>query len=443
MPRSALCCALAAAAVAGLAVAEQRVGLALTLALLLLLAAGALAAPSRPRPLPTVLAVGLALQPALRDAAWVVSVDVAATLVAGAAAVAPAMAWTDLARVLRAPLRLLAGNVVIARALAALLPDAAGARVRHGAAIARGSAVAVLLLAVFGGLFAAADPAFAEVADDLFAYDVDPTGALWRATLAVLFAGAAGALVRASTARAQPDVGRSRWVPARTELVIVLGALAVLFAAFVGVQLRVLFGGAGYVRETTGLGYGEYARQGFGTLLLVCALTLALVAVATRRSERAVRGLLGALCLLTLIVIAGAHHRLGLVEGAYGFTPTRFAGHAVVFWLAALFVLVLGAGAHRRIAVVAPRIVAPATLGALLVLSLANPDGRIAASAVERFERTGELDEYALAKLSADALPALERLPVARRSHPERIILEGLERPDGLAGSNLARSRAR
>ncbi|MDQ3630089.1 MAG: DUF4173 domain-containing protein, partial [Actinomycetota bacterium] len=236
---------------------------------------------------------------------------------------------------------------------------------------------------------------------------------------------------------------RMAWVPARTELVIVLAALAALFAAFVGVQLRVLFGGAAYVRETTGLGYGEYARQGSGTLLLVCALTLALVAVAARRSERVVRVLLGALCLLTLVVIAGAHHRLGLVEGAYGFTPTRFAGHAVVFWLAALFVLVLGAGANRRIAAAAPRIVAPATLGALLALSLSNPDGRIAASAVERFERTGKLDEHALADLSADALPAIERLPAPQRDFSVKRIREGLERPDGLAGLNLARARAR
>ena len=59
-----------------------------------------------------------------------------------------------------------------------------------------------------------------------------------------------------------------------------------LFALFVAVQLRVLFGGAAYVQRTTGLGYGEYARQGFVQLLAVAALTLTVIGVAARRRDR-------------------------------------------------------------------------------------------------------------------------------------------------------------
>ena len=96
---------------------------------------------------------------------------------------------------------------------------------------------------------------------------------------------------------------------------------------FVAVQLRVLFGGAGYVRATTGLGYGEYARHGFVELLLVASLTLAVIAVAAARSrDRVVRALLGVLCVLTLVVMASAQHRLDLVEDAYGATRVRYAG---------------------------------------------------------------------------------------------------------------------
>ncbi len=458
MPRSALACALAAAAAAALAVAEQRIGLALSAALLLVLTAGALSARDRraaapedhddPAPvalrlLPGALAVGLALQPVLRDAGWVVAVSVAAALVAGAAACAPARSWPRVLGVAVAPARLVAGNVVVARTVRALLPDAAGGRARHGAPVARGVAAAAALLATFGGLFAAADPAFANVADDLLTYEWDPARALWRVALALLFLGAAGALARVSARRAAPQEPRAPWVPAHTELAIVLAALTALFAVFVGVQLRVLFGGAAYVGRTTGLGYGEYARQGFGTLLFACALTLALVGVAARREGRVVRALLGALCGLTLVVLVSAHLRLGLVEGAYGFTRARFAGHVVVLWLGAVFVLVIAAGAHRRLAAAAPRVVLPATLAALLVLALANPDGRIATSAVERFARTGELDVNALSQLSADALPAIARLPSA----PENLVADSLRarlrRPDGPAGLNLARARAR
>ena len=455
MPRSALLLTLAAACLAALAVAGQRVGLALSLTLLLVLAAaaraaggggggsiGGSAAPSEsrsPRPLLLALGAGLALQPALRDASWVVVVDVAAALVAGAAALVPGAAWRDVRAALTAPLRLAAGSAVVARAARAGLPELAGARTRHGAAVLRGVVAAGIAVAAFGGLFAAADPAFAEVAGNLVTYDGNPAGPLTRLGLAVSVLVATGALARAAVPR---PAGPASWVPARTELLVVLGALAALFALWVGVQVLVLFGGAAYVQRTTGLGYGEYARQGFGALLAVAGLTLALVAVAARRRERPVRALLGVLCALTLVVLVSAHHRLALVEQAYGLTRPRFAGHVVVVWLGAVVLLVLAAGAHRRVASLAPRVVLPASLAALLVVSLANPDGRIAGSAVARFERTGQLDEDRIALLSADALPALERLP-ARFERDRAALRQRLARPDGLAGLNLARARAR
>ena len=108
-------------------------------------------------------------------------------------------------------------------------------------------------------------------------------------------------------------------------------AVVAIFAVFVAVQLRVLFGGAGYVRATTGLGYGEYARHGFVELLLVASLTLAVIAVAAARSrDRAVRALLGVLCVLTLVVMASAQHRLDLVEDAYGATRVNSASRSSV-----------------------------------------------------------------------------------------------------------------
>lgn len=113
------------------------------------------------------------------------------------------------------------------------------------------------------------------------------------------------------------DEHRERWAPGVTELRIALGALVALFGLFVAVQLRVLFGGAGYVADTTGLGLGEYARQGFAQMLMVAALTLAVVGVAARRTDRVVRALLGALCALCLLVLVSARYRLG-----WWWTPT-------------------------------------------------------------------------------------------------------------------------
>ncbi len=452
MPRSALLCVLLAGALAATAVAGTRAGLALACALLLVLAAAELAsAAGRSSRWFLALAAGLAVQPVLRDADWVVTVAALAALLGGAAAVASPSTWRAVALTAAAPWRLVAGSAVVARALGGLLPDAPHRQARP---VLRGLALAAVLTSAFGGLFAAADSAFAELAGDALAIDADPVELTWRAILGLTFAAAAGALVRAG----RPPVHgppKAPVVPGRLELRIALGALAALFATFVAVQLRVLFGGAAYVQATTGLGYGEYARQGFVSLLAVTALTLAVVAFAARREDRVVRALLGLLCVLSFVVLASAHHRLDLVEDAYGFTRTRYGGHAVVLWLGAILALVLAAGAGRAGARAAPRIAVGVTLAAALAFSLADPDRRIAERAVERFEERGRIDPAYMSYLSADALRALERLPEG----PERReILDGirselrwrdgwegreLREPDGLAGFNLSRRRAR
>lgn len=237
--------------------------------------------------------------------------------------------------------------------------------------------------------------------------------------------------------------GPPRWLIGRTELLLALSAVVVLFAAFVAVQLRVLFGGAGYVRATTGLGYGEYARHGFVQLLLVATLTLGVIAVAARSRDRAVRALLGVLCLLTLVVLASAQHRLDLVEDAYGATRVRLAGHAIVLWTAAIFALVLAAGLRPALARRLPQVATALSLASVLAFSLLNPDARIARSAVDRADAGKPIDVDYLADLSADALPALRELPAWERGAVVPRVRARLTRSDGLAGANLARARAR
>ncbi|HEX8104861.1 MAG TPA: DUF4153 domain-containing protein, partial [Solirubrobacteraceae bacterium] len=116
---------------------------------------------------------------------------------------------------------------------------------------------------------------------------------------------------------------------------------------------------------------------------------------------------------------------------------------AVVLWLAAVFVLVIAAGAHARLARAAPRAAVALSLAGALAFCLSNPDGRVAAWAADRAARGGEVDEWYLGGLSADALPALERLPAAARAEVVPEIRADLRRPDGAAGWNVARARAR
>lgn len=439
MSRSTLGCVLAAGLLAAVAVVEQRVGLALALVLLLVLAA-AVRSTSSPSPGFTLLGVGLAVQPALRDAGWVVAVAVAGGLTAAAAVALRPSEWAGLRAVGLAPWHWLRGTVLVGRAVRALLPESPTS---HLGPLVRGVALALLLVVSFGALLTAADSAFAELLDDVLAVEVRSDVLVARVLTGLAVVGTAGALVHAAARPRVHGPAPARRAPGTIELRIAIGALTLLFGAFVAVQLRVLFGGADYVQETTGLGYGEYARQGFVQLLLTAALTLGVIAVAARRRDRLVRVLLGVVCGLVLVMLVSAHHRLDLVEGAYGFSRVRFGGHAIVFWLAGVFGLVLAAGAHVHVRRLAPRAALGLTLGGVLAFSLSNPDGRIAGRAADRALAGGEVDVSYLTTLSADALPAARRLPPAQRAPVVRALERDLERADGVAGWNVSRSRAR
>lgn len=441
MSRHPLTLTAVAMAVAGLFVAGQRVGLALTVAVLLAIAAGAVAARGRVDRPALLLAVALALQATVRDAGWVVAACTAGALVAGAGAVIRPDSWAALARATVAPWRLLGSAALLGRAARPRMPAVGGA---GWAAVGRGVALAGVLVACFGALFASADPAFAAATEDLFDVGFDPDAWLPRVALAALAGTTAAALTRAAVAGPSAAAPRPRRGLGRTETLIAVAALVALFCAFVAVQAPVLFGGADHVRLTADLGYGDYARAGFLQLVVVAALTLAVVGVAARHQDRLVRGLLGALCGLTLVVLLSAHLRLRLVEDVYGLTRVRYGGHAVVLWLAAVLAVVLAAGASRAVARRAPRIVLLLGAAALLAFSLSNPDGRIAGSAVARTAGGRPVDANYVRGLSADALPALRAIADDRGGAALRAPLERrLVRGEGLGGLNLGRRRAR
>jgi hypothetical protein len=230
------------------------------------------------------------------------------------------------------------------------------------------------------------------------------------------------------------------------EWIAPIGGLVVLFAVFFGVQVTVLLGGDDYVLRTAGLTYAEHARSGFGQLVAVTLLTLAVVSAAVRwapretpAQRRVLRLLLGALCLLALAVVVFALHRLHLYEEAFGFTRLRLFMNVFEGWLGVLLVLVLLAGVRLRARWLPGAVVATAAV-ALLGLAAINPDGFVADRNVSRFASTGKVDIAYLQVLSADAVPAIDRLPEPQRS----CALAGISVPeDGLAGWTVGRERAR
>lgn len=393
------------------------------------------------------LAVALALSAALRDANWVVAGELAATVVLGSIAMSVPRGWraTGLAAI-AAPQRSPAGALSMLRTALDAAPHASGTR---ALAVGRGLLLAGALLVVFGALFASGDRAFAQLAGDALPGRL-PLGDLpLRLLVFVLVIALAGGLVQAAgvvDAPARPALLRIGPVEWRLALV----ALNLLFAVFVAVQIAVLFGGDGYVRETAGLTYAEYARSGFAQLLIVALLTLAVVAASLRwaradgdRSERLLRLLLVALCLLTIVVLASALHRLGLYERAFGFTRTRLAVHALLLFGGALLILVVAALAVGRRAWL-PRATVALTAVAALAFWVSDPDRRIAAHNVERYEATGRIDVDYLGELSADAVPELARLPADLRDRVLRAqSLRLASTGDGFGGANRSRAHAR
>ncbi|WSQ62963.1 DUF4173 domain-containing protein [Streptomyces sp. NBC_01217] len=380
------------------------------------------AAGRRLRPWTAVWAVGglaLLVVPALRDAGWPTFLAVVSAVALGSLALHGSRGWLG---VFLGSLGLFSS---IAEGLAwggrGVRERMAGSRGRLGTAF-RTTAVAAVLLIVFGALFASADAAFADVLGNLIP-DVSLGDSPWRVFLFVV--GLVGALAAAYTAAAPVRwdgiavrPGRAR---GRLEWALPLIVLNLLFAAFIAIQLTVLLGGYDKVMAETDLSYSQYARQGFWQLLWATLLTLLVIALALRWAPRGrssdrtlVRSVLGALCLLTLIVVASALRRMDLYVDAYGLTRLRISVAAVELWLGVVLVLIMAAGAFG--ARLLPRAVAASAAVAVLAFGLISPDALVAEQNVQRYRNDHSIDIAYLRGLSADAVPALDTLPEPLRS---------------------------
>ncbi|MFE3899197.1 DUF4153 domain-containing protein [Streptomyces sp. NPDC059153] len=376
----------------------------------------------RLRPWTAVWAVGglaLLAVPALRDAGWPTFLAVVSAVALGSLALHGSRSW----------LGVFLGSLGLFSSIADGLAWG-GRGVRERMADSRGrlgvvfrtTAVAVVLLIVFGALFASADAAFADVLGNLIP-DVSVGGSPWRLFLfgvgligALAAAYAAAAPVRWDGIAVRPGKARGR-----LEWALPLIVLNLLFAVFIAIQLTVLLGGYDKVMAETDLSYSQYARQGFWQLLWATLLTLLVIALALRWSPRGrgsdhtlVRSVLGVLCLLTLVVVASALRRMDLYVDAYGLTRLRISVAAVELWLGVVLVLIMAAGVFG--ARMLPRAVAASAAVAVLAFGLISPDGLIAEQNVQRYRNDHSIDIDYLRGLSADAVPALDTLPEPLRS---------------------------
>ncbi len=440
-------------------------------------------------------AVLLAAGAAVRDAGWVVALDLAGALLLATVALAPARGWPS---VLGAPLRpvarlgaavswLLRGLRVLTRTTAARLAARRGTgsgtgpgsgRLARAVPALRGVALTAVLLAVFVPLLAGADARFGAVfgdALDAVARALQQLAerlglsradlVLGRAVVFVLAAVAMGAaLVVAWDARgdvaapAERQRGDRRPVLARrVEWLLPLGVLDALFAAFLLVRTT--------APADPSATYAEQVHSGFAQLVVATALVLGVVALAVRWTPMTTgpRAALAALCQLSLGLDAAALVDLHAYVDAYGLTRLRIGVVVICAGLAALLVLLLVAGAlgrdagrGRAVQRWVPHAAVLVAAVSLLGLTAADPDAAVARSQLSRAasgspSAVGPDLDY-LEGLSADAAPAVS---AALTADPSLLgeggacllaQVAGTAHPDpaaqGWASANLSRSRA-
>ncbi|MFD8527034.1 DUF4153 domain-containing protein [Streptosporangium canum] len=446
----------AAGLLAALALPDSAMGLGFVL---VAVAMGAVALPAvRKRITPWsatlgAIAYGLVAVAVFRDADWLVGLLLlAGSLLAALALSGAGRGWLGVAR---GGASVVLGLLPVPWFLAAAVRVKGAPLHRRMVPVLLGGGLTVVLVAVFGALFASADAVFAEAVERVFSSQDWAESVPLRILLFVVFAVvAASAVLVGLRPVAEPKAPNLRIRVSRGLWTTPLIALNLLFGVFVAMQVTVLFGSTRWLVSATGLTYAEYARSGFFQLVVVSVFVLAIVAVASGALELAGRdrwlmaGLLGLLCALTMVILVSALHRLDLYVDAYGFSRLRASVEAAIWWLGGIFALVLVAGAvrltRRGNAGWFPRALVATTGAALLAFAVWNPDLRVAETQLA-VRTLAQIDQDYLGSLGAEAVPALDRLPEPARSCVLRDVVQanGLHSPDPWNGWNLARQQAR
>jgi hypothetical protein len=200
------------------------------------------------------------------------------------------------------------------------------------------------------------------------------------------------------------------------ETVIILGLVNALFLGFVVSQVPYLFGGMDLVQNTPDFKLAEYARRGFGELVVVAALVLPMLLVSQwlvrkdgSRAEGIFKVLAGIQIVLLFVIMASAMQRLLLLTGSlgYGLTTVRFYPMMVMVWLSVVFIWFAATvlrGARNYFAW-------GALWSAIFVLAATNlvdPHDLIARTNISLMKQGREFDvHYNTSQLSQDAVAAL------------------------------------
>lgn len=199
----------------------------------------------------------------------------------------------------------------------------------------------------------------------------------------------------------------------------VLIVMNLVYVVFVVLQFGYLFGAwQGALPE--GISYAEYARRGFGELVMVTGINFVLMISVLKWTEAgsSILQKMNSVLLYVLVGCSGVmlysgYTRLVMYEEAYGYTYTRYLVHAFMIFLG-LLLLIAAVRIHIRQLPLAKYYMVLA-LVAYVVVNYIGVDVRIAENNLERYRTTSVIDKEYLSGLSADAIPLL--IEFSRKEH--------------------------
>lgn len=333
-------------------------------------------------------------------------------------------------------------------------------------AVSRGLAIALPLLLVFGVLFSAADARFESFIQNLVNFNLRQTFS--HIAIASVFAFLTAGYLRGTliepfvsksdsgdeTDRAavneSPEEGDFPQTPQRVsaatgqtrnsrfalleklknfdnsllpqsftlgtiETILIFGLVDLIFLAFVVFQLPYLFGGMELVQSTPGLKLADFARRGFGELVVASLLVLPMLLVGhwlLRRGQPWLNNVFRVLALVQIallgVVIASALQRVMLLtsEVGYGWTPARFYPIFLMLWLSVVFLWFIATvlfGNRENFAWGALR----SAILILFAVNLLNPDEFIVNKNLDLMRRGRQFDASQATSLGDDAVPQL------------------------------------
>ena len=260
--------------------------------------------------------------------------------------------------------------------------------------------LSLVALALFGGLFASGDAVFGAWAEALVP-DLAWDTLIARTFVLVLVAGIAltGTYLALNPPRVH-DVSLPR-TPRAThawEWAVPVGLVVALFAAFLVAQATAMWAVTSTSSRRPASPTPSTSTRASGSSPSRPSSPSSSWAsrCAPRRGRPRATGcllrvLLGALCLLTLAVVASALYRMSLYQDAFGYTVLRVFVDGFELWLGLVVVMLLVAGIRLSGSWVPRAVLVSAAVFALGFAAM-NPDAWVAARNIDRFDAGASLD---------------------------------------------------